>query len=144
MPTPLKFSELRKIFGRSLKDVGTRAQMGQMRLAKQLGDLVPGSKIYVSGAMSGLPGHNIKAFNRAESYLKTKGFQVLNPASLEKVVPPQYPNWNKMSERRQWGAFMRHDLQLVKEADAVLTMNRGSFGTLRSATLSKGAKQEVR
>ena len=143
MPNPLKFSELRKIFGRSLKDVGTRAQMGQMRLAKELGELVPGSKIYVSGAMSGLPGKNIGAFKKAENYLTNKGFKVLNPADAEKSVPAMYPNWSTMSEKRQWGAYMRHDLNLVKEADAVLTMDRGSFGTLRSSTLSRGAKQEV-
>ena len=86
---------------RSLERFSQLARLGQSRLERQLSSLPTGSKVYVSGAMSGLPGHNAPAFMQAEKFLTKRGFQVLNPARNETTVPGQYPNWSQMSERRQ-------------------------------------------
>lgn len=39
-------------------------------------------KIYISGPMTGLPGLNFKAFNKAAKKLRAMGLDVVNPAEI--------------------------------------------------------------
>lgn len=63
-------------------------------------------RLYVAGPMTGLPGHNVAAFNRAELVLKAIGYRVLNPARHEGLCS-------------SWQGYMRLGLTDVCNADGV-------------------------
>ena len=64
--------------------------------------------VYLSGPMTGLPGFNLRAFHAAELALSSLGIRVLNPAKQ----PPGLT----------WTEYMRADLELLREATAVLML----------------------
>jgi hypothetical protein len=67
-------------------------------------------KVYISGPMTGLPGHNFDAFNEAERRLRAAGFDVENPA--EKGI---VEGWT-------WEDYLKYDLVRMFECDAVATL----------------------
>ena len=93
---------------------------------------------YLSGAMSGLPDRNYRAFMRGQRALEREGLNVLNPAPNQ-IDPKILASGNK---KRIWGAFMRQSYQQVKEADVVVAMPEGMFGSLGDWTASSGARME--
>ena len=69
-------------------------------------------RVYLSGAMRGIPESNFPEFNRVAKILRQFGHDVLNPAE------------SSISEREHMTRhdFLRHDIQLILCVDAVVVM----------------------
>lgn len=80
--------------------------------------------IYLAGPMSGLPDHNFPAFHEAAARLRSRGFQVINPAELDGG-----------DTGRSWDYYMRRDIRHLMDANAV--------AVLTGWEESKGASLEV-
>lgn len=65
-------------------------------------------KIYISGPMSGMLNNNREAFREAAKRFKKLGWEPLNPAATDKEA-----------EEKTWLGFMRKDLRLLADADAI-------------------------
>jgi len=64
--------------------------------------------VYLSGPMTGLPGHNVEAFHQAKALLESEGFTVLSPADeLGNLTYEQ---------------FMKRDIAMVLASDAVYVL----------------------
>ena len=61
--------------------------------------------IYISGPMTGIPEFNYPAFIEAKTLLEKEGFSVLSPHEAPKS--------------ETWEGYMRHDLKLVCDSDAI-------------------------
>ena len=70
-------------------------------------------KIYVSGPMSGLTDKNRQAFMDAEELLVAAGYEVLTPARVDELFPPD------PDEYRDWHWYMSKCLPMVDEADGL-------------------------
>lgn len=81
-------------------------------------------RIYVSGPMTGYPQNNVPAFNAAAKKLRALGYEVVNPAELDKGEPCS-----------SWVACLRRDLKWLVTCDAIATLSRWKK--------SKGASLEV-
>ncbi len=79
--------------------------------------------VYISGPMTGYPLHNYPAFREAREQLRAEGFTVLCPAEAGVV------------EEWSWSDYLRRDLVMVCQADAVVL--------LRGWLDSKGALLEI-
>ena len=55
-----------------------------------------GLVLYLSGPMTGVPGENYEVFNRAATWLRSKGFTVINPAETgpEDTAHLEQPSWH--------------------------------------------------
>lgn len=74
--------------------------------------------------MTGMPEHNVPAFNRAARQLRSLGYEVVNPAELDAIEACS-----------TWNEFLRRDLKWLVGCDAI--------ATLPGWRKSKGAKLEV-
>lgn len=63
--------------------------------------------IYLSGPMTGIPDHNIPAFNAKAEYLRSLGFWVVSPPEL-------CPETD-----RPWEYYMRHDLRAMMDCNVI-------------------------
>lgn len=81
-------------------------------------------KLYLSGAMSGLPNLNRDAFNAAAKLLRNKGYKVINPPELDRNNP-----------QRSWEGCLRRDIVELMACDRI--------ATLRGWKKSRGANLEV-
>ncbi len=82
--------------------------------------------IYISGPMSGKLHYNFEAFNEAATFLRAKGYGVINPADFG------------VAEGEQWGDCLRRDLAVLlglRSDDLVVTLPGWEH--------SKGARLEV-
>ncbi|MEM8737243.1 MAG: DUF4406 domain-containing protein [Planctomycetota bacterium] len=88
------------------------------------------SRVYLSGPMTGLPGHNFPAFHAAAADLRRRGDVVLNPAEnfggLESLPRAEY---------------MRLDLQHVLHADELLVLD--GWEASRGAALEVAVAHEL-
>ena len=77
-------------------------------------------RVYLSGPMTGYPLHNYPAFREAREQLRAEGFDVLCPAEAGVVE-----GWS-------WADYLRRDLVMVLQADAVIVLRgwAGSKGAL--------------
>lgn len=82
-------------------------------------------KIYVAGPMTGLPGHNLEAFDAADRVLSALGYVVINPARHNRAHPGE-----------SWEKYMRLAILDVMMAQGVALLNGWEA--------SKGAKLEWR
>ncbi len=80
-------------------------------------------RVYLSGPMTGYPLHNYPAFREARDQLRAEGFTVLCPAEAGYVE-----GWT-------WAQYLRRDLVMVCDADAVVTLDGWEN--------SKGARLDV-
>ena len=64
-------------------------------------------RIYISGAMTGVPELNFPAFHEAAKALRDKGFYVVNPAEIKPEGEPS------------WSACMRADLKAMLDCCTV-------------------------
>lgn len=80
-------------------------------------------RVYVSGPMSGYPGHNFPAFNAAARELARAGFETCNPADKGII-----PGWS-------WEDYLRVDIIEMLGCDGV--------ATLAGWNLSEGALLET-
>ena len=62
---------------------------------------------YISGPMTGIPDYNFPAFNAAAADLAAAGHDVVNPAD------------NGADESKSWADYLREDIRLVLDCDAV-------------------------
>lgn len=67
-------------------------------------------KIYISGQITGNP-NAFALFESAESFLKSKGFDVVNPMKL------------KHKENAEWIDFMREDIKAMMDCDAIYMLS---------------------
>lgn len=65
-------------------------------------------KVYISGPMTGLPGYNYPAFHAAARDLKSKGYDILNPAD----------SFSGDTSRPR-ADYMRKDIEMLLKADLV-------------------------
>ena len=68
-------------------------------------------RVYVAGPMSGLPEFNYPAFFDAAKRLRALGYEVACPAEVDAG-----------DQERDWAWYMRQDLHLLIDCDAVVTL----------------------
>ncbi len=68
------------------------------------------TRVYVSGPMSGINGHNFPAFNAAAEQLRAAGYEVENPADKGVI------------EGWEWEDYLRYDLVKLLECDEVVAL----------------------
>lgn len=74
-------------------------------------------KIYLAGPMTGLPGYNFAAFDRAAEILEGEGHVVFNPAQMDRDVGFD-PASTEVSKSFLRDA-LRRDLSAICDADAI-------------------------
>ena len=85
-------------------------------------------KIYLSGKITGLDKEvYTRQFERADSFYKTSGFDVINPVKIGEEVLKQNPS-------AKWEDFMQKDLEALKTCTHI--------ALLEGWEESKGAKME--
>lgn len=85
-------------------------------------------KIYLSGKITGLDKEvYTRQFERAETFYKTSGFDVINPVKIGEEILKQNPS-------ATWEDFMQKDLQALKTCTHI--------ALLEGWEESKGAKME--
>ena len=83
-------------------------------------------KLYLCGKMTGLPDHNYPEFNRIAAILRSKGYEVVNPAELKPIGT------------NDWFGYMRAGLSEMLKCDAVVW-----HGTHEQIRTSDGAVEEI-
>jgi len=91
-------------------------------------------RIYISGPMSGIAQFNFPAFNQAADLLTVAGHVPVNPADGG-VVPG-----------KSWEAYLREDLRLILDSDAVATLPgwRASRGASLEVYVAERLRMPVR
>jgi len=90
-------------------------------------------KVYIAGPMTGYPLWNFPAFDEAAEYLRACGYEVVNPADLDRAV-----GFDETAEIAPPGFLrgaLKRDLAAICECDAV--------AVLEGWRLSRGAMLEV-
>lgn len=77
-------------------------------------------RLYLSGPMTGLPGNNYPAFDRAAAELREMGYEVRSPAEL--APPTDWARRDGVNEPR-WDDWMRVALALMLQCDAVVMLD---------------------
>ena len=77
--------------------------------------------VYISGPITDVPDYKEK-FGLIEASLKLEGYETVNPSNVN------------LGENATWEEYMRHDIKLLCDCDAVLMMKRWQR--------SKGARVE--
>lgn len=98
-------------------------------------------KIYIAGPMRGHKLYNFPAFDAAEARLRRLGYDVVNPAALDRargIHPETFPDdldWHKTPEGFDLKAVAMECLRQVSECDGIYVLN--------DCKKSKGAKAEM-
>ncbi len=85
-------------------------------------------KIYIAGPMRGHKFYNFPAFDAAEERLRRLGYDVVNPAALDRargIHPETFPEdwlWTKIPEGFDLRAVALECLRQVSECDGVLLL----------------------
>lgn len=85
----------------------------------------PPVRWYLSGPMSGLPLHNVPAFDRAARLLRAEGLTIVSPHEQDGEGDPATP----------WHHYLRRDLRLLVDCDGIIL--------LPGWPASKGARLEL-
>lgn len=64
-------------------------------------------RIYISGAMTGIPMKNKPMFDKAERYLRKKGYGVINPASKPSEI------LDRDATEKEYLAYMKEDVYVI-------------------------------
>lgn len=107
-------------------------------------------KIYIAGPMTGKPDLNFKAFDEAAFYFRKKGWEVVNPADLDREqgfdlrARADWSDFRPSQERRR--SFARRDLKQLIECDAIAMLEgwRDSLGAQAEYALAVWCGLEVR
>jgi len=75
------------------------------------------TKIYIAGPMSNLPDFNYAEFQRAANVLSLAGYEVLNPADIDKVF-----DINPGTDPQTWQWYMRKAIGMVLEAEELVLL----------------------
>lgn len=89
-------------------------------------------KIYISGKITGTSDYMVR-FAKAEKALRTKGWEVVNPAKED--LPKNLP----------WEEYMKHDVRLLAGCDAIYMLDgwRQSRGACLERELALNLKLKV-
>ena len=94
-------------------------------------------RVYLAGPMTGLPAHNIPAFQAAAKDLRSRGFEVWSPATADLCDPNRRGRTaSEFSAERGYAYFMARDLPALCRCDTLVVLP----GWRRSP----GARLEVR
>lgn len=95
-------------------------------------------RIYVAGPMTGLPGKNYEAFNKAAQALRDKGYAVLNPVDVDLQVP------DDCTPSYDW--YLRQTMKMLCDADGVALLPdwENSTGAMVEWQFAKACGMEVR
>jgi hypothetical protein len=74
-------------------------------------------KVYIAGPMRDLPKFNFPAFDRAEARLRAAGWEVVNPARMDREMDGFDPTQKAMAHSIEF--YMRRDLPAVAGCDAI-------------------------
>lgn len=67
------------------------------------------TRVYLSGAMSGIPDFNFPAFHRWAASLRASGYEVVNPAELDEADPHEMT----------WEQYLRRDIGHLVTCDMI-------------------------
>lgn len=81
-------------------------------------------RVYISGPITGVSDY-LEKFNAAEEELKAKGYEVINPAKLNSIMP----------ETLTYEEFMKFDYEYLEICDAIYL--------LKGWNMSSGSKLEL-
>lgn len=70
-------------------------------------------KIYIAGPMTGIKDHNFPEFNKQAAYLRSMGFDVVNPAELDAGEVLTHP----------WDYYLRRDLKKLVDCQVIVLLN---------------------
>jgi hypothetical protein len=76
-------------------------------------------KVYISGPITGIPDFG-RSFEKAAAYLAEQGHESVNPAA---AVPLCGNTCGEVKGRHSWACYMRNDLQLLLDCDAILMLD---------------------
>lgn len=102
-------------------------------------------KIYIAGPMRGHMLYNFPAFDAAEARLRRLGYDVVNPAALDRargIHPETFPedwDWNKTPEGFDLKAVALDCLRQVSECDGILLLDKwgSSYGASAELALAQ-------
>ena len=81
-------------------------------------------RVYIAGAMSGLPNLNFPAFHREAARLRAEGFDVVNPAEInggaDELVA--MTGMDDLQLAAHWRACMRNDIAQLVTCDAIVML----------------------
>lgn len=77
-------------------------------------------RCYIAGPMKGYAEHNFPAFDKAKWFLQAEGWDVVSPADLTRQSGGPIPDGEITPA--QYAAFMREDLAVVLQMDAVFVL----------------------
>jgi hypothetical protein len=83
----------------------------------------PGSRVYISGPMTGMPELNAPAFNAAEQQLAAAGYEPVNPVN------------NGQPNDAPWHQHMRADIAMLVTCEAIVMLP--GWQASRGATLER-------
>lgn len=92
-----------------------------------------GSRIYLSGPMTGLPEFNYPAFNAAAKQLREMGYEVANPAE------------NNLPKDSSWETYMKNAIKEMADCDMVALLDgfQNSKGAMIEVNLALDLKITV-
>jgi hypothetical protein len=76
-------------------------------------------KVYISGPITGIPDFG-RSFEKAAARLAEHGHEPVNPAA---ALPPCGDTCGEVKGRHSWSCYMRNDLQLLLDCDAILMLD---------------------
>jgi hypothetical protein len=116
-------------------------------------------KAYISGPMTGIEYFNFPLFNEVEYFLKTKGYEVINPAFLtlqvlkEKIKnffidPENYDYIVKVIEEHPeitYDDYLNKDLKEIENCDCVVMLSnwKNSTGAMKEYRKAIECKKEI-
>tara|TARA_Y100001963_G_scaffold146162_1_gene220719 strand:- start:3261 stop:3611 length:351 start_codon:yes stop_codon:yes gene_type:complete len=80
-------------------------------------------KIYIAGPMSGYPSHNWEAFDAKEEQLAAAGWDVVNPAKMDREMgfdPKELGEY-------EYEDAARRDIEALEKCDAIYLMHNFQF-----------------
>jgi len=92
-------------------------------------------RVYISGPMTGIPGHNRRAFNKAAKRLRKVGYKVINPAEMDHNLKKPLP----------WVQCLRRDIAQVVKCDGIALLPgwKDSRGAHLEVYIAKKLDMEV-
>lgn len=88
--------------------------------------------IYLSGPMSGLPNLNFDEFHKIAAEIRTRGFEIINPAEIEQ------PD-------KSWNPCMRRDIVELMRADTIALLKgwKNSAGARLEITIAEALGMKI-
>ncbi len=92
-------------------------------------------KLYLAGPMTGIPEHNVPAFDHAAAQLRAIGYEVASPADITREHPQPGIGADGSIDEAAYAILVRLDLVELLDCAAVIVLPGWSF--------SRGCKLEI-